>query len=667
VIAGSLALGCKPEAVEDPQPSTAPILVEREPVGPRFVDGYVDTNYGCAVERGGKLWCWGEDPADRLGMRPRTDAWHRASPVRDLEPAIAVAGDFGTTCILFAEGRVRCWQLPSRSRPQGLASELVPMVEDAVDLVVANGRLCVRREGGEVECSTIRGAEREQVASGAIDFEFSARRKCSLDAEGGIWCWDSFAHALIADAQTKGRKLEIGPTGELLMARIPGAVEIEVGESNGDVVVRTDEGEVRIEPQVGFDSPLPVPEYRSGGIDDATSLAFAEGHGCVVTRDAEVRCFGGNGWAQLGDGGSGVRSQPVLVPGIADAHGVFASRSLSCALHGDGISCWGTKATQALDTNVEERHVATRDAVTLVADRGLTCASLRSGEDVCWGTTSRTTPFEVDPRGIFASSQPSPLPFAFGQLRERVRPCFLDDTGVLACGLMRDPEGAVQGSVAQQFEEHDRHTGVRSIAVVIGPCWIDKSGLQCKDENSKPRATPKLKKPTLVAGGEFGYCVVHDRGKLGCFAPIDDSEPAISGPLLDVPISDVEYIVQFDRCFGTIDARGLVQTFCLDRKGDALELRALETWPLENVVELVPTRRGMCGRTKDGQLACLDKSTEKVTLEFTDVIDIAGDLEHTCVLQADGTVTCIGRNRFGELGALPSSVMAQPRAIEFVE
>jgi hypothetical protein len=379
-----------------------------------------------------------------------------------------------------------------------------------------------------------------------------------------------------------------------------------------------------------------------------------------------VRCFGGNGWAQLGDGGSGKREQPVLVAGITQAHAVAASRSLSCALHGDGISCWGTRATAGNDMNPLERHVALRDATAVVLDEGGTCATRSSGENVCWGATTRIAPFENDAVGVFASHEPKPLPFALGRLRARNMPCYLDEVGLLVCGQMLDAEGERQATVSTRFDEYERHTGVLGFGLVGGLCKLEAKQVRCFDDDQRPRELPKLIKPSAIAGGDEAVCVIHDGGKLGCFAPTLVDDVPRTTELLTIPeFVDIVQILAIDRCFGAVDGRGDVRTFCLSQSSGALELAAVKPWPLTEIVELIIHPDGLCGRTRSQEFACMDYETQAITREFSDVVDVAGNWQHTCVLQADGVLTCMGDNRFGQLGAMPQTVMAKPVAIEF--
>src|SRR5690349_7310775 len=104
VLASAVALGCGPAApvtttVVTPAPSALPAAVAAPPAragrGPA-IDLFVGV--GCAVRRGGDVWCWGS-PIWRNGPR-------RPFRVPGLDGAVAVAITVRSVCALLATGRV---------------------------------------------------------------------------------------------------------------------------------------------------------------------------------------------------------------------------------------------------------------------------------------------------------------------------------------------------------------------------------------------------------------------------------------------------------------------------------------------------------------------------------------------------------------------------------
>jgi alpha-tubulin suppressor-like RCC1 family protein len=145
----------------------------------------------------------------------------------------------------------------------------------------------------------------------------------------------------------------------------------------------------------------------AGPLTGITSLSLGSRHACARLDNGQVRCWGDNGWGQLGDGTETDRSRPVPVrpPAGAGALTGVASVGLgdthSCAVLTSGQArCWGDNADgQVGDGTGDDRRrpVAVRTvsgagALTGVVaiDGGLdhTCARVTGGQVRCWGTDS---------------------------------------------------------------------------------------------------------------------------------------------------------------------------------------------------------------------------------------------------------------------------------------
>ncbi|SMB86383.1 RCC1 domain-containing protein [Deinococcus hopiensis] len=73
-----------------------------------------------------------------------------------------------------------------------------------------------------------------------------------------------------------------------------------------------------------------------------TAIAGGLSHSLAVKADGTVRAWGGNGFGQLGDGTTTVRSTPVLVSGLTDVVGVASGSNHSLAVKADGsVRTWG--------------------------------------------------------------------------------------------------------------------------------------------------------------------------------------------------------------------------------------------------------------------------------------------------------------------------------------
>lgn len=67
-----------------------------------------------------------------------------------------------------------------------------------------------------------------------------------------------------------------------------------------------------------------------------SAIAAGWDHTCAILANGTVRCWGKNGYGQLGDGTITDSSTPVVVSGISNAVALTAGASYTCAVLADG-------------------------------------------------------------------------------------------------------------------------------------------------------------------------------------------------------------------------------------------------------------------------------------------------------------------------------------------
>jgi hypothetical protein len=88
------------------------------------------------------------------------------------------------------------------------------------------------------------------------------------------------------------------------------------------------------------DFPAAMPVVGLGGT--ATAIAAGWLHTCALLNNGTVRCWGANGYGQLGDGTMTRRTTPVTVSLPITATAIAAGGEHTCALLNDGTArCWG--------------------------------------------------------------------------------------------------------------------------------------------------------------------------------------------------------------------------------------------------------------------------------------------------------------------------------------
>ncbi len=400
----------------------------------------------CVLISGGSVKCWGYNLAGQLGDGTTTD---RLTPV-DVDGlangVTVIAAGMDHTCALMDGDQgsgVKCWggnyygQLGDGTRMNRLTPVDVSGLASGVTSVVAGLRhtcaLMDARYGGGVKCwgdnnygelgdgTSVRQVTPVRVSGltgGAIAIVAGWSHSCALTNVGGVKCWGDNSGSQLGDGTTTQRLTPVDVNG--LTSTV---TAITAGGSHTCALTSADGVKcwgVNYFGQLGDGTTMQrlIPVDVSGLTSGVIAIAADWDHTCALMDAAHggsVKCWGFNGYGQLGDGTTTNRLVPVDVNGLTSGvTAIAAGGSHTCALtNAGGVKCWGFNGSGQLGDGTTTQRLTPVDVsgltstVTAIAAGGSrTCALTSAGGVKCWGYnddggvgdgthTNRLTPVNV--------------------------------------------------------------------------------------------------------------------------------------------------------------------------------------------------------------------------------------------------------------------------------
>jgi alpha-tubulin suppressor-like RCC1 family protein len=212
------------------------------------------------------------------------------------------------------------------------------------------------------------------------------------------------------------------------------------------------------------------------GLTGATAIAAGGFHTCAIVTGGTVKCWGDDGMGQLGDGKPGDKSlTAATVPGLSNVTAVSAGEFHTCALLSDGtVKCWGhngfgqlgdgtttPRATPVAVAGLPDPGGPTANPVlALTTGYGHTCALLKDNTARCWGENNFGQLGYPTPKNSSGVMQPSLTPKAVRH----------NNTPVSPPGLPQPPDDLVDQAGMIAISAGQFHT----CALVSGGsarCW----------------------------------------------------------------------------------------------------------------------------------------------------------------------------------------------------
>ncbi len=240
---------------------------------------------------------------------------------------------------------------------------------------------------------------------------------CVLTRGGDVKCWGGYIVPAVLWPDDVPRD---SLTETLLPRAMPGLTGIRsISLSEGHGCAVSGDGRVKCwghneygqlaSSKLSTDEPVDIPI-----LDPVESVAVGGFHTCVLMLDHTVKCWGYGRNGALGNGAATSSTAPVEVGGLVEVTALSAGLTHTCALTtGGAVKCWGLNDHWQLGNSWMASssipvHVADipESVLSLQLGDGTTCALSQNGNVFCWGDIGETdaakTPTPVKLLGVGA-------------------------------------------------------------------------------------------------------------------------------------------------------------------------------------------------------------------------------------------------------------------------
>jgi uncharacterized repeat protein (TIGR01451 family) len=317
----------------------------------------------CALLDDGSVRCWGAggfgqlgyDSAKNLGDGVAGDTtMANLGPVNLGQRAVAISGGDYHTCAILADGSVKCWGLGA-SGELGQASYANAGDNSGPSFLMAN-----------LPAVNLGGHKAVAITAGGPS-NLDTGDTCVILDDGSVRCWGDDSFGQLGHDRTGNIEGGTGSGSIAAVGAVPlpqKAVAISTGGYHTCVILA--DGTVRCwgdgaDGQLGNDSTKNAGDGVAGDTtmgnltavplgQPATAISAGIAHSCAVLLDGSVKCWGYNGFGQLGydstkNAGTGAPAMSAL-PAVnlrgQTAVAISTGEGHNCVLVEDGtLRCWG--------------------------------------------------------------------------------------------------------------------------------------------------------------------------------------------------------------------------------------------------------------------------------------------------------------------------------------
>jgi len=371
-------------------------------------------NSVCAVLSSGKAECWGYNGNGQLG-NGTTASSDIPVAVHGITNAKAVSGDVNgqSFCALLSTGQLKCWgyngfgELGNGTTTSFTVPVSVKKISTATAVLGGGNGFCARLSSKHLDCWGYGGSGQlgngsfnnsdvpvaVRSISAAVTMISGSNSFCALLSTSRVNCWGSGSSGQLGDGSFNGSDVPVRVTGITTAKAVTdmghSSVCALLSSSKVDCWGYNGDGELGNGTTASSATPVGVL-----GISTAKAVSgnFNGQSFCVVLSTDHLKCWGYNGFGELGNGTTTNFTVPVSVKNISTATAVFGGENGFCALlSSKHLDCWGAGGFGQLgngsfnssDVPVAVRSIST--GVSVISGNDSFCALLSTSHVDCWG------------------------------------------------------------------------------------------------------------------------------------------------------------------------------------------------------------------------------------------------------------------------------------------
>ncbi|MFN8490070.1 MAG: CARDB domain-containing protein [Caldilineaceae bacterium] len=375
----------------------------------------------CALTTNGGVTCTGDNAVGQLGDGT-TENKNTPVDVTGLNSGVtAITAGATHTCAIITNGGIKCWGsandgqlgndvLGNKNTPVDVSG----LTTGVTDITAGGAHTCAVTMAGGVKCWGANGVGQlgdgtqsnknapvavSGIISGMTTVNAGYTHTCALTTAGGVKCWGYNYYGELGNGANDDTNTPVDVSN-----LASGVSVLSAGWRHTCAVTTAGGAKCWGANATGPYTPLDVSGLISGVLTISTGGAnevypglYPGNHTCAVTATGGAKCWGFNGYGQVGNGTFDDAATPVDVSGLTDQVQAISAggEQFTCALTtAGGVKCWGNNYRGALGVDpstLDKTNIpvavsgATSGVAAISAGAAHVCALTVTGGVKCWG------------------------------------------------------------------------------------------------------------------------------------------------------------------------------------------------------------------------------------------------------------------------------------------